>query len=469
MKFLVDNILVCPDDGASAIRKKVAERLGAHVQKLHVEVVSRRWVRTEEGGSISLTVIAETNEFLRSTSSFSRPAEITLNSTPLEWKQNPVVVGFGLSGMIAALYLAKRGLRPLVLERKAPFEDKPLPRVRKTALLKEKENGSPTKFGSLLLLNNLDPRLKVLLEEEGIKFEGPDSQRFLDPSALGSIMTSLREKIVSYGGEIRFGATYLGTKKRFGKTRGVLFEEGGVEKLFKTNKILLANGAYDDAYFLGASVPTLVQTFNEIVYGKKVIDSRYPLYLAKQMGKGQGAKPLLITGLKGVRVIDAGTEEERCVQAYAFDGKGKHVHSFIGVEISAEEAEKVCKNAFDANKPGKIPCSSVADFYAKRTPLRLGLIKPEKTSDIRLENFSKILGANLAKRFVGAIGQFAKTYPYLEGKDSILEGLFLLSGCHDGHPKRIDGLCVCCIPAAASFDFASKATAGFKAALLLCE
>ena len=469
MKFFVDNILVNIDDGLSTIRKKTAERLGAHVQKLRVEVVSRRWVRNEEGGAIRLSVIAETNEFLRSTSSFPRPEEVNLHTEPLPWKCRPVVVGFGLPGIVAALYLAKRGLKPLVLERGSSLNDRSTLIKKKVAFSTEGEGSVLAQIGSLLLSDNLDPRLKLLLAEEGIRFDGPDAQRFLSPLEVRSILSSLRQRIIAYGGEVLFGVNYLGVKKRFGKIKGVLFEESGVAKFFKTEKVLLTFGACDDTFYLGTSIPALAPTFNECVFGKKTIDDRYPLFLAEQTAKGPNGKTLLVTGLKGARVVDIGAGNELCLQAYCCDGKGRHVHSFIGVEVGKEEGEKVCKNAFDATKPARIPCSCIADFYAKRTPLRLGQIKPEKTTDIRLDNFSKILGGPLAKRFASAIGQFAKAYPYLDGTDSVMEGLFLLAGCKDGQPRKIDDVYVSCVPANACMDFASKATSGFKAAILMCE
>ncbi len=469
MKFIVDNISVSESDGVSVIRKKTAERLGAHAQKLRVEVVSRRWVRTEKGGAISLTVLAETNEFLRSTSSFSLHQEPEVPTAPLSWKCRPVVVGFGLPGIIAALYLAKRGLCPLVLERGPPMDVRSLSLSKKAVSSQDGEGSVLARIGSLLLMDNLDPRLKAFLAEEGVSFKGLDAQQYIDPATMRSILSNLRMKIVSYGGEVLFNAKYLGTKSRFGKIKGVLFETGGVTKLFRTSKVLLAYGACDDTFYLGTSMPAPTSLFNEQVYGKKTIDDRYPLYISEHTIKNQNGRGLLITGLRGARVVDIGAASELCLQAFEYEGKGKHVHCFAGIEVSREESEKVCKNAFDSNKPGRIPCSSVSDFYAKKTPLRLGEIKPDRTADIRLENYSKILGPSLAKRFASALAFLAKSYPYLDGKDAILEGLFLLAGCQDGQPKKVDGVYVSRVPATGCMDFASKATAGFKAALLMCE
>ena len=469
MKFIVDNVIVSESDGVAAIRKKTAERLGAHATGLRVEVIRKRWIRSEKGGAVCLSVIAETNEFLRSTSSFSRFEEPVIDTEPLAWKCRPVVVGFGLSGIAASLYLAKRGLKPIILERGLGLEHRPLVATKKNPLTRDGEGSVLAQLGSLLCLDNFDPRLRALLEEEGIVFSGPEAQRFLDPTKVRSILTTLHKKIVSYGGEILFNANYLGMKKRFGKIKGVLYENKGETKLIKTNKVLLAFGACDDVFYIGTGVPALPQAFNECIYGKKTVDERYPLYVSESSLKIHSSRSLLITGLRGARVVDIGATTNMCVQAYNFDGKGRHVQSLLGVEITGEEGETICKNAFDASKPTRIPCSSVADFYAKRAPLRLGTIKPEKIADIRLENFSKILGPGPAKRLAAAFSQFCKNHPYLDSKDAIFEGLFLLAGCESSEPRNLDGAWASCVPASECMDFAAKATAGFKAALRLCE
>ena len=469
MKFIVDNVIISEGDGLPTIRKKTAERLGAHAQGLRVEVIKRRWIRSEIGGAVCLSVIAETNEFLRSTSSFARFEEPVIDTEPLVWKCRPVVVGFGLSGIIAALYLAKRGLRPIVLERGPALDNRPLVPTKKNPLTRDGEGSILAQIGSLFCLDDFDPRLKALLEAEGIAFPGPEAHRFLEPAKVRSILTTLHQKIVSYGGEILFNANYLGTKTRFGKIKGVVYKSGGAESFIKTNKVLLACGACDDMFYIGTGLPALPRTFNECVYGKKTIDDKHPLYIAQSTLKIQSARAILITGLCGARVVDIGSTAGMCIQAYNFDGKGRHVQSLLGVEISREEGEKICKNTYDASKPTHVPCSSVADFYAKRTPLRLGSIKPEKIADIRLDNYSKILGVGPAKRLAAAFTQFAKTHPYLDSKDAIFEGLFLLAGCESDEPKNLNGVWASCVPVSKCMDFAAKATAGFKAALRLCE
>ena len=469
MRFLIDNIDISIGDSLSVVRRKAAERLGARLQGMRVEVVSRRWIRGENGGCVRVCVVAETNEFLRATSSFVPAPDIQCPTEPLKWKCRPVVVGFGVSGIIASLYLAKRGLKPIVLERGPGLEERPLPRSGKRTIMRDGEGSLLVQIGSLLRLSNLDPYLKKLLEDEGVSFDGPDSERFLSPVMVRSILRQLRDKVLSYGGEIYFNANYLGPKKRFGKIKGILFESEGKEKFIKTNKVLLAYGACDDTFLIGTSVPVPAQTFNEFAYGKKTIDSRYPLYFAESGLRNRTIKSFLLTGLVGARVVDIGSSAEMCLQAYNFDGKGNHVHTLFAVETTREEAFFVCSNAYDAGKPNRIPCSSVSDFYGKQNPLRLGTIKPEKISDIRLANYTGILGSGLAKRIATAFGQYSKSFSYLDSKDAIFEGLFMLPGCQDDEPKILDGICVSRVAAVKCMDFAAKATSGFKAARLLCE
>lgn len=470
MKFLVDNILVSENDLASTIRKKVADRLGANYRSLRIQVLSKRWVNGEEGGSILLSVLAETNEFLRSTTTFAYPADPVPDLTRPNWKDRPVVAGFGIPGIVAAHYLAKRGLRPIVLERGNSLSKQTNSAKEKETLNPDDEGGLFTHTGGMCCLDNMDRELKEILLEEGIVFPEPEAYSFLPPSQIRSIVTKLHTAIIEHGGEIIFNATYTGIKKRFGKFKGVYYEHEGETKFIKTTKLLLTYGAADDVFFVGTSVPANPQVFNECIYKRKIVDDRFaPFYQESEIKLPQDTKGILLTGFKNAHVVDVGSRFEYCLQAYNFDGKGKYAHSFLGVEVGKEEAERICKDAYDAGKPRRIPCSAVTDFLAKKTPLRLGTIKPERVSDIRLNNFSKLLGPTVAKRLAHVLNHYAKAYPYLLAKDAILEGLMVLSGSKDDEPRKIDGVYVSRVAAIHAMDFAAKATSGFRAAKFMCE
>ena len=470
MKYLVDDILVNENDSQIEIRKKVANHLGANYRTLRIEIVRRRWVRTETGGAIRLCVLAESSEFLRSTTAFSYNPEEESSCTSLKWKERPVVVGFGVPGIVAAYYLAKRGLRPIVLERGNSISIQGTSPKDRETLNPDGEGGLFSYTGMMLCLDNLDPELNRMFESDDITFGGPDAYRFVSPLELRTILAKLHSAIIDAGGEVIFNATYLGIKKWFKRMKGVLYNHEGRTKLIKTTKLLLTYGASDDTFFIGTSIPCLEQPYNECVYGRKIVDSKAaPFYVEQEIKVGRASKVLFLTGLKGARVMDIGTRSELCMQSYNFDGKGRHVHSLIGVEATKEEVERICKNAYDASKPKRIPCSAVNDYVAKRNPLRLGSIKPEKVGDIRLDSFSKLLGPTVSKRFSSALNHLAKTYPYLLSKDTILEGLFAMPGCNDDKPIKVDGAFVSRIPASRAFDFASKATGGYRAAKLLCD
>ena len=470
MKYLIDDILVNENDGQTAIRKKAAERLGANFKSLRIEIISRRWVRTENGGAIRLSVLCESNEFLRSTTAFSYKPDLESTWATLKWKERPVVVGFGVPGIAAAYYLAKRGLRPIVLERGNSISIQGTSPKEKETLNPDGEGGLFAYTGMMFCADNLSPELRKMLEGDGIRFEGPDAYRFIPPIELRAIIGKMHSAIIDAGGEVIFNATYLGIKRWFRRMKGVLYNHEGRTKLIKTTKLLLTYGASDDTFFIGTSIPCFEQPYNECVYGRKIVDSKAaPFYVEQETKIGRTSKALFLTGLKGARVMDIGTRSELCMQSYNFDGKGKYVHSFIGIEATKEEAEQICKNAYDASKPKRIPCSAVNDYVAKRNPLRLGSIKPEKVSDIRLDSFSKLLGPTASKRFSSALSHLAKTYPYLLSKDTILEGLFALPGCSDDRPIQIDGAFVSRVLATRAFDFASKASGGYFAAKALCD
>ena len=470
MKFLVDDILVNENDAPATIRKKVADRLGANYRSLRIQVLNRRWIRNEDGGHVLLSVLAETNEFLRSTTTFAYSGDPDPKLDKPSWKDRPVVAGFGIPGIVAAYYLVKRGLKPIVLERGDSLTKQGTTPKDKETLSPDDEGGIFAHSGGIYNTDNMDKELRAMLAEDGILFSEPDAYRFLTPIQVRTIISKLHSYIVDRGAEILFNATYLGIKKRFGRFKGVIYSHEGTTKIIKTTKLLLTYGACDDVFFVGTSVPALPQNFNNCIYDRKIIDEKAaPFYVESEIKLPQTTKGLFLTGLKNARVMDIGFRSEMCLQTYNFDGKGKYTHSFIGVETTKEEAEKICKGAYDTGKPRRIPCSGVNDFLAKKNPLRLGSIKPERVADIRLDSFAKLMGAITARRLANVLNHYAKTYPYLIAKDSILEGLMVFSGCKDSEPQKIDGVYVSRVAAIHSMDFSAKATSGFRAAKLMCE
>ncbi len=133
-----------------------------------------------------------------------------------------VIVGFGPAGMFAALVLSMAGLRPLVLERRQDAR-------RGTAVLEFWKTGTlgprnyNVQFGEERRGAFSDRKLSTGVKTEGTsagsssnlpgRVRAPissDAKPHIGTDELVTVVQNLRETIIHYGGEVRFGVKVTG-------------------------------------------------------------------------------------------------------------------------------------------------------------------------------------------------------------------------------------------------------------------
>ena len=144
-----------------------------------------------------------------------RPAEPKEGSEKL--KGRPVVIGMGPCGIFAALELAKRGYRPLVLERGPAMEERTaaVENFRKHRILNPEANmlygegGAGTFSDGKLATGIKDGHTRYVLREFADAGAGEDILYLAKPhigtDVLRTTIVNLRRKIERLGGEVRFG------------------------------------------------------------------------------------------------------------------------------------------------------------------------------------------------------------------------------------------------------------------------
>ncbi|MBN2540227.1 MAG: hypothetical protein JXB08_01745 [Bacilli bacterium] len=142
--------------------------------------------------------------------------EVPVGNQPLPFR--PIIIGFGPAGIFAALILARRGYRPLVLERGLDVDNR---QVKWDEFLEKRvfqeegsilfgEGGAGTfSDGKLTTLVN-DKRSRLILETLVEAGANPEilylNKPHVGTDVLRGVVKNIREKIRALGGEIRFGA-----------------------------------------------------------------------------------------------------------------------------------------------------------------------------------------------------------------------------------------------------------------------
>ena len=167
-----------------------------------------------------------------------QPLVIPLGTKPLAHR--PVVCGFGPAGLFAALLLARKGYRPLVLERGAPMDQRvaDVARFSATGQLDPESNiqfgegGAGTFSDGKLTTRIGDGRCSFVTRtflEHGAPAEIAIRQKpHLGTDLLRGVITSIREEILSLGGEVWFHTRLTGLEVKSGALAGVNTTRGPV-------------------------------------------------------------------------------------------------------------------------------------------------------------------------------------------------------------------------------------------------
>ena len=345
-------------------------------------------------------------------------------SKPLQ--QRPVVAGFGPAGLFAALILAQAGQRPIVLERGAPVEERSrvVEHFWNTGELNPESNvqfgegGAGTFSDGKLNTGTKDPRARKVLEEF-VQAGAPeqiltDAKPHIGTDRLPGAVRTIRETILSLGGEVWFHTTLTGLKIHDGQITGVKYQkQTGETGQLETRHLILAVGhsardtfsmLYDaglvmeaKSFSVGARIEHPQSLIDKAQYGTAAghpalgaADYKLAVHLPDG-GAAAGRGVYTFCMCPGGFVVAAASEEGRVVtngmSCFARDGQNANAALLVGVSpedygsdhplAGIEFQRRLEEAAFRAGGGGyRAPAQRVEDFLLKRASTRLGEVTP---------------------------------------------------------------------------------------------
>ena len=375
----------------------------------------------------------------------------------------PIIVGMGPSGLFAGLFLARRGYSPIILERGENVDA----RTAKVAALWESgildsesnvqfgEGGAGTfSDGKLTTLIN-DARCHAVLQEfvdAGAPLEIMFSNKpHIGTDILKSVVKIIREKIISYGGDVRFNSKVTDFTIGNGKLKAL--EINGNEYI-PCEIVLLAIGhSARDTFFklhekgivmtgkpfsIGVRIEHPQELINKAQYGTNTIAKIGAADYKLSYHSASGRSAYTFCMCPGGFVVAAASEQGYLVtngmSEYKRDGFNANSALLVGVTpadfgsnhpLSGVEFQRKWERlAFEAGGGGyRAPAQLVGDFLADKLSTKWGSIKPTYKPGVVFARIKDCLPDYVVETMKEAIPYFNTRVAGFAMQDAILTGV----------------------------------------------
>ncbi len=384
---------------------------------------------------------------------------------PLPDEEKVVIVGAGPAGFFCAYYLSLCGLRPLLIERGAPMEERvrDVERFWREGVLNSESNvsfgeGGAGTFSDGKLNTGVKDKTgkKRFILESFVRFGADenilyDARPHIGTDVLQRIMIAMRTEMERLGCTFLFHTRMSDIKRKDGRLTGIVTARGGDESFLPADRLVLAIGhsARDTfslllekeflisqkAFAVGARVEHCQSDLDKSQYG--TVDSMLPAssyQLTAKAADGRGVYSFCMC--PGGYVVNASSEQGALVVNGMSNAKrdSGYANSAIVVTVSPEdfgsehplagvEFQRRCERKMYALCEGRIPVQRYEDFVINQKTSLLGKVQPCVKGRWSFANLREALPKSIVNGMIEGMEQFAQRIAGFDDGDTLLLGL----------------------------------------------
>ena len=470
----IQNIALPLDGGIPQLKKKAARILGLRPEAVTSLTLARQSIDARKKSDVHYVCtvdVSVTDEEKVMARCWDRRVSLhqdtpyvfppVRRSSPLP----PVVVGMGPAGLFAALFLARNGLAPIVLERGRPVEERTadVERFWSTGLLDPASNvqfgegGAGTFSDGKLNTGTHDPRIATVFRELAAAGAPADilyqHKPHIGTDVLREVVRHIRLELIRLGCDVRFCHKLAGLTLRDGAVEGLTVEgpQGAYELPCDALVLSPGHSARDTFRMLHeAGVPMEQKAF---AIGVRIEHPQSAVSLA-QFGPAweklpaadyklschlpNGRSAFTFCVCPGGEVVAATSEEGRLVtngmSRRARDGKNINGGFLVGVNpadfgsdhplAGVEYQRRWEEAAFRLGGGGYLaPAQTLGDFLSGRPSVRLGAVEPTYRPGVTPTELDRCLPGYVTDTLRGALPVFDQKLRGFAAPDSLLTGV----------------------------------------------